>query len=254
MACKFSLKGSCLFLHCIVYQNLYNAYCFISRKADGGSLENLIGPSEWSGAEASLFRVLRPIYCNNYCSIANLIQSKKCKEVILDSTVKTHNYSSSSCLCLLKLTYSSTTVSWISFENYSRHNSSHVQVELVGSLSTLSGFSQVLGGQLLPSLKTKSTFLLQSPQIVDKIKYSLIWKGSTYWARTNQLWPSKSCHILRWVDFDEIGNWSTKEKTCSEVGDTIDHFTVSCLVAWPLNESEAGGDLVLIQTSLLFSC
>ena len=34
----------------------------------------------------------------------------------------------------------------------------------------------------------------------------------------------------------------------------IDHFTVSCLVAWPLNESEAGDDLVLIETSLLFSC
>ena len=34
----------------------------------------------------------------------------------------------------------------------------------------------------------------------------------------------------------------------------IDHFTVSCLVAWPLNESEAGGDLVLIETSQLFSC
>ena len=35
---------------------------------------------------------------------------------------------------------------------------------------------------------------------------------------------------------------------------SIDHFTVSCLVAWPLNESEAGGDLVLIETSLLLSC
>ena len=34
---------------------------------------------------------------------------------------------------------------------------------------------------------------------------------------------------------------------------TIDHFTVVCLVAWPLNESEAGVDLVLIETSLLFS-
>ena len=30
-------------------------------------------------------------------------------------------------------------------------------------------------------------------------------------------------------------------------------FTVPCLVAWPLNNSEAGGDLVLIETSLLFS-
>ena len=34
----------------------------------------------------------------------------------------------------------------------------------------------------------------------------------------------------------------------------IDHFTVVCLVAWPLNESEAGGDLVLIETSMLFLC
>ena len=33
---------------------------------------------------------------------------------------------------------------------------------------------------------------------------------------------------------------------------TIDHFTVMWLVAWPLNENEAGGDLVLIETSLLF--
>ena len=35
---------------------------------------------------------------------------------------------------------------------------------------------------------------------------------------------------------------------------SIDHFTVVCLVAWPLNESEAGDDLVLIETSLHFSC
>ena len=34
----------------------------------------------------------------------------------------------------------------------------------------------------------------------------------------------------------------------------IDHFTVECLVAWPLNESEAGGDVVLIESSLLFLC
>ena len=31
------------------------------------------------------------------------------------------------------------------------------------------------------------------------------------------------------------------------------HFTVLCLDAWPLNESEAGVDLVLIQTSLCLS-
>ena len=32
----------------------------------------------------------------------------------------------------------------------------------------------------------------------------------------------------------------------------IDHFTVVYLVAWSLNENEGGGDLVLIETSLLF--
>ena len=32
----------------------------------------------------------------------------------------------------------------------------------------------------------------------------------------------------------------------------IDHFTVVCLVPWPLYESQAGVDLVLIETSLPF--
>ena len=35
---------------------------------------------------------------------------------------------------------------------------------------------------------------------------------------------------------------------------SIDHFTVVCLVAWPLNEGEAGGDFALIETFLLFLC
>ena len=34
----------------------------------------------------------------------------------------------------------------------------------------------------------------------------------------------------------------------------IDHFTVVVLVTWPLNGSEAGSDLVLIQTSMLLLC
>ena len=34
----------------------------------------------------------------------------------------------------------------------------------------------------------------------------------------------------------------------------IDHFTVVCSVTWPLNDIEAGGDLVLRQTSLLLLC
>ena len=60
---------------------LKNFYLFFSLKAGGSSPEHSLVTSEWTGAEASLFRVLRPIYCNNYCSIANLIQSKTCKEV-----------------------------------------------------------------------------------------------------------------------------------------------------------------------------
>ena len=35
---------------------------------------------------------------------------------------------------------------------------------------------------------------------------------------------------------------------------TIDHFTVVCLVPWPFYESEAGVDLVLIETSLPVLC
>ena len=34
----------------------------------------------------------------------------------------------------------------------------------------------------------------------------------------------------------------------------INHFTVACLVAWSLNESEAGGDIALVETFLLFFC
>ena len=39
---------------------------------------------------------------------------------------------------------------------------------------------------------------------------------------------------------------------CNPHSNGIDHFTLFCLVAWPLNESEAGVDLVLIETSQLF--
>ena len=35
---------------------------------------------------------------------------------------------------------------------------------------------------------------------------------------------------------------------------SIDHFTVVYSVTWPLNDSEAEGDLALIQTSLPLLC
>ena len=38
------------------------------------------------------------------------------------------------------------------------------------------------------------------------------------------------------------------------VNTVIDHFTLVCLATWPLNGSEAGGDLVLIKTSLVVLC
>ena len=41
---------------------------------------------------------------------------------------------------------------------------------------------------------------------------------------------------------------------CGLVTTLITHFTVVCLVTWPLSESEAGGDLALIQTFLPFVC
>ena len=34
----------------------------------------------------------------------------------------------------------------------------------------------------------------------------------------------------------------------------MEHVKVVCLVTWLLNESEAGDDLVLIETSLHFLC
>lgn len=36
---------------------------------------------EWSGAEASLFRVLIGTYYDNFCSIADLIGTKTCRQV-----------------------------------------------------------------------------------------------------------------------------------------------------------------------------
>ena len=41
---------------------------------------------------------------------------------------------------------------------------------------------------------------------------------------------------------------------CASTPRLIGHFTVVCSVTWPLNGSEAGVDLVLIQTLLLLFC
>ena len=71
------------------------------------------------------------------------------------------------------------------------------------------------------------------------------------------VWPS--IFILRWIAlsvWDEIGQRTFYAPSCSSMPANlpIGHFTVVCLVARPLSGSEAGGDLVLIQTLLLFRC
>ena len=43
-------------------------------------------------------------------------------------------------------------------------------------------------------------------------------------------------------------------KPCPHVTGGINHFTVVCSVTWPLNGSEAGGDLILMQSLLLLLC
>ena len=39
-------------------------------------------PVEWTGAEESLFRVFHGTYFNNFCSIARLLGTKTCKQVL----------------------------------------------------------------------------------------------------------------------------------------------------------------------------
>ena len=49
----------------------------------------------------------------------------------------------------------------------------------------------------------------------------------------------KLCHVLKLISFKMR---------------QIDYFKVVCSVTWPLNGSEAAGDLVLIKTSLRLLC
>ena len=85
----------------------------------------------------------------------------------------------------------------------------------------------------------KSDFpLIRLPSCNRTVCYWIV----CYWAvcdRTDQ----KANHIQR---------CSSKQPITFKV--VIDHITVVCLVAWPLNESEAGVDLVLIETLQLFIC
>ncbi|XP_022111157.1 histone-lysine N-methyltransferase EZH2-like isoform X2 [Acanthaster planci] len=49
--------------------------------SDGKPIDTSNPDSEWSGSDASLFRVLRGVWFNNYCTIALLLKTKTCRQV-----------------------------------------------------------------------------------------------------------------------------------------------------------------------------
>ena len=75
---------------------------------------------------------------------------------------------------------------------------------------------------------------------------------SSFWRTGVHLFPQ---HInepvtffkVSWFNFDFDGK-------CIMSRRRTDHFTIVCSVTWPLDASEAAGDLVLIQTSLILFC
>ena len=63
------------------------------------------------------------------------------------------------------------------------------------------------------------------------------------------------CQKLKFVDFTSLYCVPQKyelQRSLATGFSGIVHFTVFCLVTSSLNESEAGVDLVLIETSLLY--
>ena len=71
---------------------------------------------------------------------------------------------------------------------------------------------------------------------------------------TMHYWISFLKRLLNYNDFsaDKLAHSSKPNASCKLF--KIDHFAVVSVVAWPLNESEAGNDLVLTETTLLFLC
>ena len=66
-----------------------------------------------------------------------------------------------------------------------------------------------------------------------------------------------SVHLYSYMYYSFLSWPSAARDTCEQFQCTytaIGHFTVVCLVTWPLSGSESGGELVLIQTLLLFTC
>ena len=88
---------------------------------------------------------------------------------------------------------------------------------------------------------TPSVLRNKSEGLVPKIQTSL-----------NSWDLSQGPNFTRW-DLSPQLDAGTSPLVCAGL-QGIDHFTVVCSVTWSLNGSEARGDLVLIQTSLLLLC
>ena len=74
-------------------------------------------------------------------------------------------------------------------------------------------------------------------------------KRRPYWCPKQVLWELNS-FLMQTLSFFPINLHRCWPR---EWIHSLGHFTVVCLVPWPLNRSEAGGDLVLLQT-LFFIC
>ena len=59
--------------------------------------------------------------------------------------------------------------------------------------------------------------------------------------------------FVRKISHAALSIWPFSKNLTVQEQRIMFHSTVVCLVAWSLNTSEAGGDLALIQTCLLFS-
>ena len=65
---------------------------------------------------------------------------------------------------------------------------------------------------------------------------------------------AKSLSLIAKVLQDSFWNRGTRELGTGLLQCPLDHFTVLCSVTWPLNDSEAGSDFALTQTSLSCKC
>ena len=59
----------------------YHSFIILYRSQDNKKRRLSSEVVSWNGAESSLYRVLRPIYQSNFCTIAKLIKTKSCQEV-----------------------------------------------------------------------------------------------------------------------------------------------------------------------------